>query len=91
MKNISYFFFPKDKDVFKRKAIGNIVRTMIVDLDTFNIKSYTRNVNVIWAQTRKNNVESDKRVKDLHDGNYHIYSWVVTNKDDFNLPSFTED
>jgi len=90
MSEISYFFHPENEDAFKKEAKGNFVRTMIIDLDNHDIKTYSRSVNVIWTQTRKNNIETDQRVKDLKNGNYHIYSWVVSNNNDFKLPCFAE-
>lgn len=91
MKNIEYFYFPKNEAVFKKEAKGNIVRTIIVTLDGSIINSYTRKVNKLWNQTRKNNIETDHRVKDLIAGNYHIYSWIVHKETEFNLPSFAKE
>lgn len=90
MKDIKYFFFPKSEADFKKQAKGNFVRTIIVTSDGVIIKSYTRKVNKFWTQTRKNNIETDHRVKDLAPSN-HIYSWIVHNKTEFNLPFFIEE
>ncbi len=86
---LKFYFNPIDENLFKEKAIGNFVRTLIFNERTNEIHScYSRKVNTKWRQTIKNNIESDHRVKELSDDNYQIYSWVVTSELNLELPDF---
>jgi len=108
---MEYFFYPVDEEEFKTQAKGKFVRTIIFNrtkpckkTEIKNEKGedvenpFCRKVSVIWKNPRKNNIESDKHLKDLKafikrkalKDHYQIYSWVVENDRDFGLPSFVK-
>ncbi len=86
---MKFYFNPIDEDLFKEKAIGNFVRTLIFNKKTNEIHScYARKVSKKWEQSIKNNIESDHRVKELSGDSYQIYSWIVTSESNLELPNF---
>ncbi|ASO31050.1 hypothetical protein CG015_17910 [Vibrio anguillarum] len=88
---MKYFFYPKDEETFKVQAVGNFVRTLVFDPENEKVLfTFHRKVSKVWEQTRKNNIETDHRIKDLTNENLHVYSWVVSNKTELLLPNFSE-
>ncbi|EHI9242953.1 hypothetical protein J9100_004288 [Vibrio vulnificus] len=88
---MKYFFYPKDEETFKDQAVGNFVRTLVFDPENENVLlTFHRRVSKVWEQTRKNNIETDHRIKELTNENLHVYSWVVGNKTELSLPNFSE-
>jgi len=88
---MKFYFNPIDENLFKEKAIGNFVRTLIFNEKTNEIhRCYSRKVSKKWKQSIKNNIESDYRVKKLSGNNYQIYSWVATSELNLELPDFSE-
>ncbi|UJF20254.1 hypothetical protein L0B53_19155 (plasmid) [Vibrio sp. SS-MA-C1-2] len=88
---MKYFFYPKNEESFKKQAVGNFVRTLVFDSENDRVLlTFHRRVSKIWEQTRKNNIETDHRIKALTNENLHVYSWVVSNKTELSLPHFFE-
>lgn len=108
---MEYFFYPSDENEFKKRAVGKFVRTIIFNtIKTWKkteIKNekgedvenpFCRKVRKCWKNSRKNNIESDKRIKDLKafikrkelKDHYQIYSWVAESDRDFGLPFFAK-
>jgi len=86
---MEYYFNPSCDDEFKAEAKNNIVRTIVFDTVSQEVVvSFSRQVKKIWAQTCKNNIETDHRIKGLSGENFQIYSWVSKSKNDFGLPHF---
>ena len=86
---MEFYFYPNDEMEFKSNAVGNFVHTIVFDTTEQKvIISFVRQVRKFWEQTRKNNIETDHRIKELSGEHYQIYSWVSKSKSDFNLPFF---
>lgn len=86
---MEFYFYPTDEAEFKLNAVGNCVHTLVFDTTEQKvIFSFVRQVRKVWKQTRKNNIETDHRIKELSGDNYQIFSWVSKSKSDFNLPFF---
>ncbi len=86
---MDFYFYPAEELEFKSNAVGNYVHTVVFDTTEQKIlTSFVRKVSKAWVQTRKNNIETDHRIKELTGSNYQIYSWVSKSKSDFNLPFF---
>ncbi|EPN4988665.1 hypothetical protein WL058_23010 [Vibrio alginolyticus] len=89
--HMKYFFHPKDEETFKVQAVGNFVRTLVFDPENEKVLlTFHRKVSKVWEQTRKNNIETDHRIKELTNENLHFYSWVVSSKTELLLPNFSE-
>ncbi len=73
-----HFFYPKDDIEFKENAVGNYVRTIVINSSGEIIESILRKVKVRWKQTRKNNIETDHRIKSLNCHDCLVYSWVCS-------------
>ena len=84
-----FYFYPSDESTFKKQAIDNYVHTLVFDTAKGKIITmFTRHVKKEWSQTCKNNIETDHRIKELHNNDYKIYSWITKSKNELNLPCF---
>ena len=86
-----FYFHPVLESKFKEEAVGKFVRTIVFNELTNEIEtSFIRSVQKIWTQSCKNNIETDHRIKALKGSHFKVYSWIVPNKNNFDLPSFQE-
>lgn len=86
---MNFYFYPKNEDVFKEKALNNYVRTLVIDELSGEIQfTFARHVGKIWQQSCKNNIETDHRIKPLNQGHYEVHSWVTKSPDDFDTYKF---
>ena len=71
-----FFFYPKDKNEFFARVEGNYARTLVFQPSTNKVITFCRDVNK-WNNSRKNQIQSDSRIKKLDKNNtYHIYTWI---------------
>lgn len=74
---MEYYFYPENEEEFKKQAKGHRVETLVFNTQTKQIENiFYREVKKVWEQTRKNNIETDHRIKKLNDDCYQILSWV---------------
>ena len=86
---MEFYFYPTDESEFKANAVSNFVHTLVFDTTEQKvIVSFVRQVSKVWEQTCKNNIETDRRIKELSGESYQIFSWVSKSKSDLNLPFF---
>ncbi|NMD50872.1 hypothetical protein HG547_04400 [Shewanella sp. DNRA4] len=87
---MKFYFYPTDEEKFKADALSNFVRTIAFNERSGEVEvSFIRQVNTLWQQTCKNNIETDHRIKELSGEHFQVYSWVVNSKSDFQLPAFS--
>ena len=87
---MKFYFYPAAEEKFKAEALNNFVRTLVFNELSGEIEvSFIRQVNTLWLQTCKNNIETDRRVRELNGDHFQVFSWVVKSKSDFQLPAFS--
>ena len=77
-----FVFEPVNEKIFKEKAAGRTIETVVVDSQTEEeIARFTRNVKKVWAQTCKNNIETDRRIEELKNDsdsdNYIVHTRIL--------------